>query len=381
MDAAATAPTRQDILQTVWPLLTNDFGNPSSRHELGSSAARALSFARATAAGALGVRENDVVFTSGGTESNNLALKGLALAAPRGRHLVISAVEHSSVREAAHYLGEHHGFEVDVVGVDAHGRVDPAHVRAALREDTTLVSVMAVNNEVGTVQPVAEIAAAARAAGALVHTDAVQAAGWLDVAALAASVDALTVSGHKIGGMKGAGLAMVRARLPLAGQLSGGGQERGRRSGTENVAGAVATALALKHAAAAAADDAGGAGAYGAYLRDAVVSALGERAVATGHPDQRVPGIVSFCFPGTSGEAVLLELERRGVQCSSGSACHAGSDEPSPVLLAMGHAPDVALTAVRLSFTREVKEAEITQTARALVAAVRAVGPGDGPAD
>ncbi|WP_102160806.1 cysteine desulfurase family protein [Zhihengliuella halotolerans] len=376
MDAAATAPTRQDILQTVWPLLTNDFGNPSSRHELGTSAARALAFARTTAAGALGVRENDVVFTSGGTESNNLALKGLALAAPRGRHLVISAVEHSSVRAAAGYLREHHGFELSVVGVDAHGRVDPEDVRAVLRPDTTLVSVMAVNNEVGTVQPVAQIAAAARGAGALVHTDAVQAAGWIDVAALAEDVDALSVSGHKIGGMKGAGLLMVRARLPLAEQLSGGGQERGRRSGTENVAGAVATALALKHAVAAVRDDDDGRAGYGAYLRDAVVRALGERAVPTGHPDDRVPGIVSFCFPGTSGEAVLLELERRGVQCSSGSACHAGSDEPSPVLLAMGYAPDVALTSVRLSFTREVKEAEVTQTARAIVAAVRAVDPG-----
>ncbi|WP_308425385.1 cysteine desulfurase family protein [Zhihengliuella salsuginis] len=376
MDAAATAPTRQDVLQTVWPLLTNDFGNPSSRHELGASAARALSFARGTSAAALGVRENDVVFTSGGTESNNLALKGLALAAPRGRHLVVSAVEHSSVRNAARYLAEHHGFELTVVGVDRRGRVDPADVARALREDTTLVSVMAVNNEVGTIQPIAEIAGAARAAGALVHTDAVQAAGWLDLAELAGGVDALTVSGHKIGGIKGAGLLMVRARLPLAEQLGGGGQERGRRGGTENVAGAVATALALQHAARAARDDDGRAAGFGTHLRDAVVQDLQDRAVPTGHPEQRVPGIVSFCFPGTAGEAVLLELERRGIQCSSGSACHADSDEPSPVLLAMGYAPDLALTSVRLSFTRDVKEAEITQTARALVAAVRAVAPG-----
>lgn len=373
MDAAATAPTDQAILQTVWPLLTNDFGNPSSRHELGASAARALDYARTTAAGALGVRGSDVVFTSGGTESNNLALKGLALASPRGRHVVISAIEHSSVHQAAADLERYHGFEISVVGVDATGRVDPTSVAGLLREDTTLVSVMAANNEVGTLQPITEIAAAARGVGALMHTDAVQAAAWVDLPVLAADVDALSISGHKLGGLKGAGLLMVRSRHALAQQISGGDQERGRRSGTENVAGAVATAVALSQAATASAEDDGAARRYADYLRGAVVQGVGERAVPTGHPERRVPGIVSFCFPGTSGEAVLLELERRGVLCSSGSACHADSDEPSPVLLAMGYEPDVALTSVRLSFGRGVKEAEITQTARAVVAAVQAV--------
>ncbi|WP_309081964.1 cysteine desulfurase family protein [Zhihengliuella sp.] len=376
LDAAATTPVRPEVLELVGPLFSHDFGNPSSRHELGGSAARAMDYARTTAAAALGVRPGDVVFTSGGTEANNLALKGLALVAPRGRHIVTSAVEHSSVREPLRYLEAHHGFEVSVAPVDGTGSVDPDAVAALLRPDTALVSVMAVNNEVGTVQPVAEISALAREAGALFHTDAVQAAGWLDLRSIAEHADAMSVSGHKIGGLKGAGLLMVRGRLPVEPLLHGGGQERGRRSGTENVPGAVATATALRLAAEA--SRAGGQEGFGSFLRDAVLARLNrpgapERAIATGHPTRRVPGIVSFCFPGTAGEAVLLELERRGVYCSSGSACHADADEPSPVLLAMGYAPDVALTSVRVSFTRAVGEAELTQAARAVVAAVEAV--------
>jgi len=384
LDAAATTPVRQEILELVWPLMARDFGNPSSHHGPGETAARALDYARTTAASTLRVRTGDIVFTSGGTEANNLALIGLALANPRGRHLVRSAVEHSSVREACDYLARHHGFAIDVVPVDRGGRVDPDEVTALLRPDTTLVSVMAVNNEVGTIQPVAGIAAAARTVGALVHTDAVQAAGWLDVAELAAHVDALSISGHKLGGMKGAGLAMIRGRLAVEPLLHGGGQERGRRSGTENVAGAVSTATALRLAA-------GGAGHFEAarrrsdYLIDTVLSGLNPApgnpaagqgttaALLTGDPVHRVPGIVSFAFPGTHGEAVLLELERRGIVCSSGSACAAGSTDPSPVLLAMGYAPDVALTAVRLSFTTEATEVQLTTAARAVVAAVQAV--------
>ncbi|MGJ9402539.1 cysteine desulfurase family protein [Arthrobacter sp. KK5.5] len=381
LDAAATTQTLPEVLDTVWPLMTTEFGNPSSRHTAGETAARALDYARSTAASVLGVRDGDVVFTSGGTESNNLAIKGLALTRPRGRHLVVTAVEHSSVRGAADYLARHHGFTVDVLAVDGLGRIDPDELSRTVRADTTLVSVMAVNNEVGTIQPVVEAAALAHAAGALFHTDAVQAAGWLDLGPLAAAADALSVSGHKLGGLKGAGLLMVRGRHELEPVAHGGGQERGRRAGTENVAGAVATATALRLAAEGA-ERGGPEDGYGAYLARTVLAglagALPEAPVATGHPELRVPGIVSFCFPGTAGEAVLLELERRGVLCSSGSACHAGSSDPSPVLLAMGLDADTALTAVRLSFTRRVKEGEITTAARSLVAAVRAVAANGG---
>ncbi|GAA1497785.1 cysteine desulfurase family protein [Paeniglutamicibacter kerguelensis] len=378
LDAAATTPVRQEVLDVIIPLLTSDYGNPSSVHGMGQTAARALDYARETAADTLGVRTGDVVFTSGGTESNNLAVKGLALANPRGRHLVHSAIEHSSVLESCAYLVKHHGFTLDVAPVDADGILDPDALAALLREDTTLVSVMAVNNEVGTIQPIAEIAAAAHGVGALVHTDAVQAAGWLDVAELARHVDALSLSGHKLGGLKGAGLLMVRGKLALEPLIHGGGQERERRSGTENVAGAVSTATALRLAAEA--NTGGAANGYGDHIVQTVLKGLNTggrtRATLTGHATDRVPGIVSFTFPETGGETVLLELERRGVVASSGSACAAGSTEPSHVLLALGRGEQEAHTAVRLSFTRSVKESEIATAARAVVAAVKAIaGP------
>lgn len=375
LDAAATTPVRQEVLDVIIPLLTSDYGNPSSAHAMGHTAARALDYARDTAASVLGVRTGDVVFTSGGTESNNLAIKGLALANPRGRHLIHSAIEHSSVAESCAYLVKHHGFTLDVAPVDAEGRLDMAAFGALLRPDTTLVSVMSVNNEIGTIQPLAALAAAAHAAGALVHTDAVQAAGWLGLSELAAHVDALSLSGHKVGGLKGAGLLMIRGKLALEPLVHGGGQERERRSGTENVAGAVSTATALALAGQGSA--AGTANGYGDHLSQAVLMGLNThgrtRAVLTGHATERVPGIVSFVFPETGGETVLLELERRGVLCSSGSACAAGSADPSHVLLALGLDEQTTHTAVRLSFTRSVKEAEIATAARAVVAAVKTI--------
>lgn len=375
LDAAATTPVRQEVLDVIIPLLTSDYGNPSSTHEMGQSAARALDYARTTAANVLGVRSGDIVFTSGGTESNNLALKGLALANPRGKHIIISVIEHPSVAEAALYLERHHGFTVDVVPVTAEGLVDLPVLESFLRADTTLVSIMAVNNEVGTIQPSSRIAAAARSVGALVHCDAVQAAGWLDIAEIASHVDALSLSGHKIGGLKGAGLLMVRGKLGLEPLVHGGGQERERRSGTENVAGAVSTATALVNAAQS--NAAGTAQNHGEYFIDAVLGGLNTdgrtRAVLTGDRSERVPGIVSFVFPETGGETVLLELERRGVVCSSGSACAAGSTDASHVLLALGYDEQTAHTAVRLSFTRTVKEAEIATAARAVIAAVKAI--------
>lgn len=375
LDAAATTPVRQDVLDVIIPLLTSDYGNPSSTHSMGHTAARALDYARTTAANVLGVRTGDVVFTSGGTESNNLAIKGLALASPRGKHVIRSAIEHPAVIEACAYLVRHHGFSLDIAPVDANGVLDLEAFGALLRSDTTLVSVMAVNNEVGTIQPVAQAAEAAHALGALVHCDAVQAAGWQQLSDIASHVDALSVSGHKIGGLKGAGLLMVRGKLPLEPLIHGGGQERERRSGTENVAGAVSTATALK--AAATANTAGAAQGYGKHLIDMVLDGLNThgriRAKLAGDAEKRVPGIVSFVFPETGGETVLLELERRGVLCSSGSACAAGSTDASAVLLAMGYQEEEAHTAVRLSFTRTVKESEVATAARAVVAAVRAI--------
>ncbi|MCU1539997.1 MAG: cysteine desulfurase [Arthrobacter sp.] len=381
LDAAATTPVRREVLEAMWPYLTGEFGNPSSHHSLGDAAATALAGARAATAKALGCRPGEVIFTSGGTEADNLAVKGIALARraaePRLDRVVISAVEHPAVEESARYLERVHGFALDVVPVDSYGRVTEEALAAALRPETALVSIMYANNEVGTVQPIARLAALARSRGIPFHTDAVQGAGWLPLDTTVLGVDALSISGHKLGAPKGNGALFVRGRTRLEPVIHGGGQERGRRSGTENVAGAVALATALTLA--------GGTRPVPAArvesLRDdfirSVLSGV-PGAVLTGHPSQRLPSVASFCFPGTSGESVLLELERQGVICSSGSACAAGSDEPSPVLLALGIEPAVAQTAVRFSFDSTVTAAELQEAAAAVrtaVGSVRALGP------
>ncbi|AUI52956.1 cysteine desulfurase family protein [Arthrobacter crystallopoietes] len=372
LDAAATAPVRQEVLEAMWPALTQDFGNPSSHHTVGEAAGRALEYARRTAAQVLGCRPGEIVFTSGGTEANNLAIKGLALASPRGKRIVASAVEHPSVLEAVEYLERLHGFTLVRVPVDPDGVVDLEVLAAELTPETTLCTVMYANNEVGTIQPVEEIARLCREAKVPFHTDAVQAAGWLDLDVSRLGVDALSISGHKLGAPKGCGLLYVSGRRPLEPLVHGGGQENGRRSGTENVAGAVAVATALSLAEKERAETVPRVTGYRDYLIEQVLKALPE-AQLTGHRTGRLPASASFCFPGTSGEAVLLELERRGVVCSSGSACAAGSDEPSAVLLAIGIDPAVAQTAVRLTFTAAVKEAEIALAVRAVVSAVKDV--------
>lgn len=372
LDHAATTPVRREALEALWPFLTGAFGNPSSRHGLGDEAARALAAARAAVAAVAGCRPGDVVFTSGGTEADNLAVKGLALANPRGRHLVISPIEHEAVLESAAYLARQHGFDVSEVAVDAGGVVDPDALARVIRPDTTLVSVQLANNEIGTVQPIDRLAAIAHAHGALMHSDAVQAAGWLPLAIGDLGVDALSLAGHKVGAPKGTGALIVRGRLQLEPVLHGGGQERGRRSGTENVAGAVAFATALRLAEAERSDAATRVAALGADLAARVLGAV-PGARLTGDPVHRLPGTVSFVFPGTSGEAVLLELERDGVICSSGSACAAGSDEPSHVLTAIGVPADLAQTAVRFTLGAETTAEEISDAAASVVRAVSAV--------
>jgi len=372
LDAAATTPVRREVLEAMWPYLTGDFGNPSSHHSLGESAASALAGARTATARALNCRPAEITFTSGGTEADNLAVKGIALARqaadPALNRVVISAVEHPAVEESARYLERFHGFAVDTVPVDGFGQVTPDALAAVLRPETALVSVMYANNEVGTVQPIRELAALCREKGIPFHTDAVQAAGWLPLDTKFLGVDAMSISGHKLGAPKGNGALFVRSRTRVEPLLHGGGQERGRRSGTENVAGAVAlaTALALvrpgREHADALRDD---------FIREVLAGVPG--AQLTGHPAERLPSVASFCFPGTSGESVLLELERQGVVCSSGSACAAGSDAASPVLLAMGIPSEVAQTAVRFSFDASVTAAELHEAALAVRNAVGSV--------
>ncbi|WP_026818095.1 cysteine desulfurase family protein [Arthrobacter castelli] len=369
LDAAATTPVRREVLEAMWPYLTGQFGNPSSHHTVGEAAAAGLDAARKDVAKVLGCRPGEVVFTSGGTEADNQAIKGIALASDGPKHIVTTAIEHPAVDESCDYLARHHGFRITRVPVDGGGLVDTGKFADALGEGAALCTVMYANNEVGTVQPIAELAALAKEHGVPFHTDAVQAAGWETVNVKALGVDALSLAGHKLGAPKGCGALYLRGRLRTEPLVHGGGQQRGRRSGTENVAGAVAMASALTLAEQQRPQVAQPV----AELRDRFIARVldgVDGAILTGHPTRRLSSIASFCFPGTSGESVLLELERLGYVSSSGSACAAGSDEPSPVLTALGIDAEVAQTAVRFSFTASITDAELDAAAEAAVASV-----------
>ncbi|MFK4852860.1 cysteine desulfurase family protein [Microbacterium sp. ZW T6_19] len=373
VDHAATSPVRPEVLEAMRPYLTDVFGNPSSHHTVGEAAASALEDARRRVARVLGMRPADAIFTSGGTEANNLAVKGIVLGSAR-RHLVVSPIEHESILESADFLRRFHGVTVTPLDVDSAGRITADAVDAALRPDTALVALGHANNEIGTVQDVAALRAVTSAARVPLHVDAVQSAGWLPLTDLGA--DAIAIAGHKLGAPKGTGALAVRGRVPLEPLLHGGGQERGRRSGTENVAGAVALATALELAEAERAVVASRVAASTRRFIDGVLTTV-PRAALTGDPQHRLPGTASFTFAGVSGEAVLLELERRGVVSSSGSACAAGSDEPSHVLLACGIPPEVAQTSVRFTFGRPaLPESAAGQLAALVAEAVHAVSRG-----
>jgi cysteine desulfurase len=363
LDEAATTPLKREVLAAMGPYLGPEFGNPSSHHEPGFHAKAALDEARAAVADVLGCRPSEITFTSGGTESDNLALKGIALGQPRGRHLVVSAIEHPAVLESAAWL-ERVGFDVTTLDVDHDGMVAPDALAEAVRDDTTVVSIQYANNEVGTVQSIVDLAAVAASKGVPFHTDAVQAAGWLDLDVRNLGVQAMSVSGHKLGAPKGVGVLYVHRWVEVEPLIHGGGQEAGRRSGTENVASAVGMARALELAGARGGSEAN---LEATRRRDTFierVEALGGQ--LTGHRTQRLPGNASFVFPGRSGESILLDLERRGVVCSSGSACAAGSDEPSHVLTAMGYDREIAQTAVRFTFGRDTTDAQLDEAVDAL---------------
>lgn len=370
LDAAATAPLRQEARAAMLAAWDAGQANASSVHGPGFRARSSVEADRERIARALGASAGAVIFTSGGTEANTLAIVGLALARPRGRHLVVSAIEHPSVLEPCRFLERVFGFELSVVPVDGAGRVDPHDVAAALRADTTLLTIGLANGEVGTVQRFPEVAARARELGVPVHTDAVQAAASLPVSFggargaageaadgaapihwPGAAVDAMTIASHKFGGPQGVGALLVRSHLPLEPVLHGGGQERGARSGTENVAGIAGFAAAVE----AVSRESGSAALPLMASRDELVSrVLAEvpGAALTGHPDERLPGHASFTVAGVSGESLLVALDAAGFAASSGSACAAGMSEPSPVLLALGIEPELAQTALRFSLAR-----------------------------
>jgi len=387
LDHAATSPPTREVLEAVWPYLVQVTANPASVHTPGQQAREGLERARATAAAALGCRPGEVVLTSGGTESDGLAVLGIApaVATARGRdrHLVTTAVEHSAVLEPAREL-ERRGWRVDVVGVDGEGRVDLDALAGAVTERTALVSVMHANNEVGTVQPLAGaggVAALCAERGVALHVDAVQSAGVLDLRELWAlgsatgGVAAVSVSAHKLGGLRGSGLLAVRSGTPLEPLALGGGQERGRRSGTVDVASAVGLATALSAAAARREREV----VRLAGLRDRLVAgvlaagaAAGVEVALTGAPlgAGRLPGHASFVLPGLSGEVVLAELDLAGVACSSGSACAADSDDASHVLVAMGLSADDARSAVRCTLGWSSAEADVDALLDALPTAL-----------
>ncbi len=373
LDHAATTPVRRSALEAMWPYLTGEFGNPSSTHGLGKAAADGLAQARAAVARVLGGRASEVTFTAGGTEADNLALKGFALGRPRGKHLVTTPIEHDAVLASAEYLQRVHGFEVDYLTPSVEGLIDPAELTEVLREDTTLVSIHYANNEIGAIQPIAELTAVAKQKKVPFHTDAVQAAGHLPLNVAELGVDALSLSGHKVGAPKGSGVLWSRGRYALEPVIHGGGQERGRRSGTENIAGAVALAVALSEAEAERVETAVRLSTLRDEFIDAVLSEC-PGAQVTGPRQSRLPGHASFVFPRINGETVLLELESRGIVCSSGAACAAGADEPSHVLTALGIGEELARTAVRFTFGPDVTGADIDAAAQAVRESVAAVG-------
>jgi len=365
LDYASTTPVHPRVRQAMEPYLQLEFGNPSSLHALGRRAAAALDHARGQVAGVLGCHGDEVVFTSGGSEADNLALKGVALARPDRRHLVTTAIEHSAVLGAARDLQARAGVAVTIVPVGASGIVDPDAVAAAIRPDTALVSVMLANNEIGTIQPVAEIARRARERGVAMHTDAVQAAGLLDLDVDRLGVDLLSLSAHKVYAPKGVGVLYVRRDTPLVPLIHGGDQERNRRAGTENLAGIVACGAALELAERHRPATVRWLGALRDRLIDGVLAGV-PGALLNGDRWRRLAGNASFCFRDVQGETVLLELETEDVYASSGSACHAGSQEPSHVLLAIGRSAELAHTALRLTLGAPTTEVEIERVLEVL---------------
>jgi cysteine desulfurase len=361
LDHAATTPVDPRVVEAMLPYFTEDYGNPSSIHRYGQKAERAVEQARETVARLWGCDPGEIVFTSCGSESDNLALRGAMLTArqaSRGVHLITTPIEHSAVSKTAAQLADLLDFKLTVVPVDENGQVHPADIAAACTDDTALVSVMYANNEVGTIQPLAEIAAAAHASGALIHTDAVQAAGQLPLKVRDLGVDMLAISAHKFYGPKGVGALYVRDGVSLAPSQSGGGQESGRRAGTHNVAFIVGLAKALEIAEA----ELDAHNAHYRHLRDQLIDGLLHQIPdiqLTGHPTERLPNSASFALQHVDGNALLMHLDVRGIAASSGSACKVGNPAPSSVLTAMGFDPTWALGGLRLTVGRQTTETDI----------------------
>jgi cysteine desulfurase len=353
LDYAATTPLDPRVLEAMMPYLTEKFGNPTSIHAFGREARKAVDEAREKIATLLNCRPSELVFTSGGTESDNLALRGVAAAyRQKGNHIVTTAIEHHAVLHTCRALQDE-GFEVTYLPVDEHGLVTPEQVAEAITDRTILVSIMHANNEIGTIEPLADIVRAVKEKrpDVLVHTDAVQTVGHIPVDVEALGVDLLSFAAHKFYGPKGVGGLFVRRGVKLVPQLTGGGQERNRRSGTENVAGIVGMAKALEIAVAEMPTEIPRLQTLRDELINGVLAQIPDSRL-NGHPTQRLPHNANFSFFGVEGEALLLQMDLHGIAASSGSACTSGSLEPSHVLLALGLSREWALGSLRLTLGR-----------------------------
>ncbi|MEP7360530.1 MAG: cysteine desulfurase family protein [Chloroflexota bacterium] len=360
LDHAATTPLRREVLDAMMPLLTTDFGNPSSVHASGRKARAALDEAHERLATGLNAQPREVIFTGGGSEAINLAIKGVAWAGKaRGNRLITSAVEHHAVLHSMRHL-EKFGFEIVVLPVDRYGRLDPEQLDGAINERTILVSVMLANNEVGTIQPLADLVSRVQAhRGVAIHVDAIQAAPYMAIDVQALDVDLLSIGAHKFEGPKGMGALYVRHGTIILPQLHGGAQERYRRAGTENVAGAYGMAVAYDLARAEQPDVAPRLAALRDRLHDAITDL--PNVELTGHPKKRLPGHLSVIARDVDGEALILNLDLAGIAASTGSACTTGSTEPSHVLTALGYPEEETRGSLRLTLGRTTTAAEIDE--------------------
>jgi len=360
LDHSATTPVDPRVVKAMRPYWRATFGNSESSHAFGREAANALERARQTVATVLGCRLSEIVFTGSGTESDNLALRGAAWAARqtgRGNHILSTPIEHHAVGHTLNQLRDLFGFDVELLPVDQYGLVDPDDVAAALRPETVLVSVILANNEIGTIQPAAEIGQICRSHGALFQTDAVQAPGRLALKTEPLNVDLLALSAHKFYGPKGVGLLYVRRDTPLVPAITGGHHERGRRPGTVNVAGAIGLATALRLA-----EEARRKGSELRSLRDRLIEGVLQNVPhsrLTGHPELRLAHHASFVFFGVEGESIVQALDMEGIAASSGAACAEGEPEPSPVLKALGLEPSWGIGSLRLTLGRSSDQTDV----------------------
>ena len=377
LDNAATTRVRPEVAEAVLPAMTETYGNASSVHSFGREAKKAMEKARAQVAAAIGAKKEEIYFTAGGSEADNWAIKGAAHALrKKGLHIITTAIEHHAVLHTCQAL-EKEGFEVTYLPVDEYGLVTPEQVEAAIRPDTILVSVMAANNEIGTIEPIAEIGAVCRAHKVLFHTDAVQAVGHMPLDVAAMQIDMLSLSGHKFYAPKGVGALYIRTGVRIENLIEGGAQERNRRAGTENVPAIVGMGRAIELITAEMAEE----NARISGLRDRLIAGILDaipESRLNGHPTKRLPGNVNVSIRYIEGEALLLSLDMAGIAASSGSACTSGSLDPSHVLLAIGLPHEIAHGSLRLTIGRDNTQDEIDRVLEELpkiVSRLRAMSP------